>query len=581
MVAYLVCAWTGDPPPAAHLVRTAVEAQPDWRVAAEDSQGLVFVRGPVWPRVRRLPASRGWVIGDLFRRSFGAGIGEEIESVLFSQRLPVEATARELCERYWGRYVAAIRAPAGSGLWGFRDPTGSVDAFAWSAGGMEILASQLPDWLPAEATPDLSIAWGIVRRWLAAPGGVATTSGLAGVTSITPGALRQGPNGELQVWRPADLARRDLGAADVAAALPVLLDACVGALTEDAQGLLAEISGGFDSAIVAASLARVAPAKVRQWINYYAPGRGGDERAFARAVAAHAGIELTEALKPPFAVTLSGLEAAASGLRPGLNGFDDVRDRDVVTRVTALEADRVVTGQGGDMVFFQTPTAVVARDRLKTEGLRGLGPAYLLGLSRWTRQSVWKTLSTAADHRAAWPGELGVLDHPWLAGAAGLPPGKRAQIAVLAQKLLLHVENLRARRAEIVHPLLSQPIVELCLAIPASALTEGGRDRGLARRAFAGRLPEAVRQRRGKGALTGYYGRAVASGLEALRPYLLEGRLAAEGLLDRDRLEVRLTREELIWRGDYFGVVMTAAVEAWVRHWEARRAQAQLTSAAA
>ncbi len=581
MVAYLACAWIDDPPPAVQALRLAADAQSDWRLAAEDPSGLVFVRGPVWPRVRRLPAGRGWVIGDLFRRSFGTAIGEEIESVLFSHRLTVEATARELCDRYWGRYVAVVRDPAGCEFWGFRDPTGSVEAFAWSAGGVEFIASHLPDWLPDAVTPDLSIAWGVVRRWLETPANVATTSGLAGLSSITPGALRQGAGAELQVWRPAEMARRDLGGLDVAAALPPLLDACVGALAGDAQGLLAEISGGFDSAIVAGSLSRVAPAKVAQWVNYYAPGGAGDERTYAQAVAAHAGVELTEALKPPFAVSLAGLEAAAEGLRPGLNGFDDVRDRDVVARVVAIGVDRVVTGQGGDMVFFQTPTAVVARDRLLRDGLGGFAPAYLLGLSRWTRQSIWETLATAFDPRAAWPGEANVVAHPWLAGAADLPPGKRAQIVVLAQKLLLHIENLRARQAEIVHPLLSQPIVELCLATPAQSLTEGGRDRGLARRAFAGRLPESVRQRRGKGALTGYYGRAVASGLEALRPYLLEGRLAAEGLLDRERLETRLTPEELIWRGAYFGVVMTAAVEAWVRHWEARADLARRSPVAA
>ena len=111
-------------------------------------------------------------------------------------------------------------------------------------------------------------------------------------------------------------------------------------------------------------------------------------------------------------------------------------------------------------------------------------------------------------------------------------------------------------------------MMEQWLAIPADQLTLGGRDRGLARAVFAGRLPPQIAERRGKGELTGYYGRGVAASLSWSRPYLLDGRLAGEGLIDRPQFEALLTPEHQIWRGDAYLILTALTVEAWVRRWE-------------
>lgn len=573
MVAYIALTWNGEPPAVVLAARAALADAGDWKLALDEPGRLLVLRGPVMPRVRRLPSGRGWVVGDLFRRSFRGTVGEEIESVTMSQRLSAEATARELSDNYWGRYVAVIEDFEPYGVSVFRDPSGAVEAMTWTAGGLTLIGSHLPDWLPDVAWPDLAIDWQQVVRWMIAPNAVALGSGLTGMASVTPGAWRRCGGGERQVWTPAASARRTVGSATAAAALPPLVDACVGALAGEAGAILAEVSGGLDSAIVAASLAKTSHGKVRQWLNYRAADGQGDERGFAREVAALWDFPLTEAMKPPFALSADLLEAVATGFRPGFSALDAMRDRDVAARIAELGVDRVVTGQGGDMVFFQTPTPVVAVDHLRRAGLRGLASPYLLEVSRWTRQSVWRTATTALDSQAAWPGERSVADHPWMADAGDLPPGKRSQIAVLAQKLTLNIENLRARQAEILHPLLAQPVVEACLAISAPDLTVGGRDRGLARDAFAERLPASVRERRAKGELTAYYGRMVAASLAFLRPYLLDGRLAGEGLLDRERFEIMLTREQLIWRGDYVAIITAATIEAWVRQWEALAAR--------
>ena len=560
MVAYLAAVDVGQGPERLALLREAGRNAEGWRLAVDQPGVLIMVRGEA--PVRTLQAARGWVIGDLYRA--GRPVGAEPPSVRISQALPGVEVARDLCGHFWGRYVGLIRE-AGGGVLVFRDPSGALEAMRWQVGPVVMVGSELPDWLPAVYAPDLSIDWSAVARWLASSSAAAVQSGLAGLTSVTPGALQGMGGDELQLWRPDQFARQgvpDLGA------LPDLLDQCVGALASGSAAIQAEISGGLDSAILTASLAKVAGGKVREWINYHAADGQGDERLYARQVAALWELPLVEAVKPPFAVTPEALEAGAAGLRPGFTALDAQRDMDGAARALALGADRVFTGQGGDMVFFQTPTPVLAADHLRARGLGGMAWPYLLEVGRWTRRSVWSLTSCAFDARAAWPGEASVAGHPWMEGAGDLPPAKRAHLAHLAQKLAIHIDNQRSRVAEVVHPLICQPMMERWLAIPADQLTLGGRDRGLARAVFGERLPPAIRERRGKGELTGYYGRGVAASLSWARPYLLDGRLAAEGLIDRARFEQVLTPEHQIWRGEAYLVLTALTVEAWVRRWE-------------
>jgi asparagine synthase (glutamine-hydrolysing) len=117
---------------------------------------------------------------------------------------------------------------------------------------------------------------------------------------------------------------------------------------------------------------------------------------------------------------------------------------------------------------------------------------------------------------------------------------------------------------------MSQPVVELCLAIPAVDLGLGVQDRPLARRAFAARLPRAIAERRSKGNLTAHFAQLVAVSVDELRPFLLEGNLVSAGVLNRDAVASRLDPAQLIHAPRPAELLMAAAVEAWVRHWQRR-----------
>ena len=141
------------------------------------------------------------------------------------------------------------------------------------------------------------------------------------------------------------------------------------------------------------------------------------------------------------------------------------------------------------------------------------------------------------------------------------------QIEGLTDALIFQGDSLRARSVRIIHPLMSQPILETCLDLPVDALVRGGRDRGLARKAFQTSLPPEVSERRTKGDMTAFYGRMIARSLKVLRPFLLEGGLAQAGLLDLERLDEALTCERLAADGGYGDVMDLATQEAWARRW--------------
>lgn len=575
MPGYVAICWTGEAPASVLALREAT--MDGWRVGWAGSDAMVLVRDPGLA-IRTLPGARGLVLGDLNRTSLRGQVGDEVESLVISSAAPIERVVGDLLSRFWGRYVALIRETQGG--WAvLRDPSGALEAMTWSRDSVRITASHLPAWMPPDLWPlDLAIDWSGVAAWVRASAAIGARSGLIGLRPITPGAALRGSGVEQQAWSPAAAAQ---AAPPVApdAALRDLVDGCVRQLVSD-EPVLAEISGGLDSAIIAASLCGQVRDRVLEWTNYFVEGRRGDERAYARDVAAHLGFPLTEIRKPDFAVTEAMLARSADGLRPGLSAKDAARDEEAAGRALALGARRIVTGQGGDMVFFATPTPLLVVDRMYASGRLAWASPYTLNIARWTHRAIWTTPGRR------WRDELErhnrpVRDHPWMIGVEELPPAKQLQIATLAHKLTIHVEGLRGRAAEVVHPLLAQPILELCLSLPTPTLTEGGRDRGLARRVFADRLPASVQSRRSKGDLGAYYGQVAAASLPMLRDYLLDGELVRAGLLDRAALETMLTRDHMIWRGDFSGVMSFAVVEAWVRHWSGRIAAARTSGGGA
>ncbi|WP_296595493.1 asparagine synthase C-terminal domain-containing protein [Phenylobacterium sp.] len=500
---------------------------------------------------------------------------------------PLPQRARTLCEECWGPYVAVLRDPATDRWHVFRDPSGAVEAFTWPLADLQVTASGLrrlpPGLLPARIGLDWTVIADLVRR----PASRDASVGLAGVHGVAPGVLQPagaGADRAERLWRPKDWVGRGCGEAAAEARLTGTLRAVVEAQVGAYGRVATEASGGLDSSIVNAAVAEAGLAgRVVAALHYVGDRREADERAWAAALCERLGLPFVPIDRAPGPVAPQADFAALSrDARPAFGALDAFRDRDTAARLRAGRAQALVTGKGGDALFFQMPSARVIGDLWRDHGWRALGHPLNGQVARWLRRSVWAVWREAF----AEPGTLSgrparfagpaladlppAPPHPWLADLEDVPAGKRVQILALTTSLAGQGAHRRGRAADIVQPLLSKPMMELCLSIPSWALVRGGRDRGLARAAFAGWLPDAVVQRRAKGALTSLYARRAAASAPALREHLLHGVLVDAGLLDRRAVEAALDPDALIRRLDGVDLIAAAALESWVRYWQTR-----------
>lgn len=122
--------------------------------------------------------------------------------------------------------------------------------------------------------------------------------------------------------------------------------------------------------------------------------------------------------------------------------------------------------------------------------------------------------------------------HPWFNAPANALPGDRERIFDLAGNQLFQGQAPRGGARPMRFPLLAQPVMEARLRAPSWMWITDGRNRALARDAFADCLPAEVLNRRSKATYMSYLGAIYARNRHQIGEFLLSGRLHAHGLLD-------------------------------------------------
>ncbi|PZN97525.1 MAG: asparagine synthase [Alphaproteobacteria bacterium] len=567
MAADAVVILVGDTPAALEAIVTPLRhrlSRAGWSRKAHDPYIQVFAPTQGRLEITGSLDGHGVLIGEMFDGD-GHPLPPAARAALGRRRLD-EAGARTVCSEYWGRYLLVRRVDGNVAV--LRDPSGALECVVWRKRGVTLISTSaeavLDPWLPDE----IAIDWDQLADRVRRPGDYGHRLPLSGLHPVAGGGLRTlgaGVDRVEQIWTPADLYRRRCDAPPPD--LRTVVERSVRALAGDRPWVV-EVSGGLDSAIVAAALTADQRGKAAAWVNHYVDQPEGDERAYARAVADRHGFALIEVRRDGLRLDAARLEQSAEGFRPRTNDIDPDYNDDIADRIETLGAWGSLTGQGGDAVFFQMPSLLIGLDELRERGLRAR-PRVLHRVSRWLRQPLWPTALAQAWRddrrgRADWT-------HPWTDDLVGVPPAKALQIAVLSFCQSFQAPAVRSRLGPCVNPLLSQPVMEAGLALSTVDLTWGGRDRAAARAAFADALPPSILNRRSKGELGAYYGGAVAERLGFLRDYLLGGALAEAGLIDPG-LDERLDRDRLLWRGGHSELLSLALTEAWLRRWQARLA---------
>lgn len=600
MFRYLALAWDTDaegPCAAARRLAAGLRDADGWPAALDRPGLLVFTSGER-PGVNQgypLNNHRGVVLGKLFGRH-GAPTPVDHFCAHPDESAAIVATgAQPLIERHWGRYVAFLESPDG-GFRVLRDPSGTLPCYHLDHEGVDVVFSWLEDVLELlPSVPQPAVSWEHLVAHLGGGELTGRPTALEGIRQVMAGELVPvGGHRESArfAWKASDHACLNPleDAAVAAGALRRTVMTCARSWASCYDALILRLSGGVDSSILAACLSDERTSARVTCLNYHSPGADSDERPYARLAAARARRELVE-LERDEGFRLERVLDVAPTPNPSnyLGRLVAQMDADLASMVGA---QAMFTGAGGDQLFFEFYRWWPAADYLRLRGIdRGL-PGALMDAARLGRVSLWSAAGHALADRfrvrppsapldrpwalateALWarPRHAEAFHHPAFADAAGLPIGKLMQVQQLTHVGGYYDPYQRAAAPELVNPLFSQPLIELCLRIPTYLLARDGRPRGLVRQAFSDDLPPEIVRRRSKGGLQELISAVLQRNLDFARQILLDGQLVRQGLLDRRRVESALAGGPGAAPGQAGEIHMFIGVEAWLQRCSAPR----------
>ena len=600
MFRYVAIAWDEHVTPqasTAHRLGRALQRQPEWH-AALDLPGLCIYTTGAQQGVNGtypLPGQRGAILGRLFRRE-ELGNPKPSDPHLSSTNAEqiVRSDGRALINDFWGRYVAFLPTAAGQTRV-LRDPSAALPCFRTHREGVGVAFSWLEDLLRTwPEWPLPPIHWQNVGAYLLLGGLGGTQTCLEGIFQVPAGTSSTLTVHDTPVdvaWDAVDIARTVDEKSPVLAAprLRKTVRDCVSAWAACYDSILLRLSGGVDSSILLSCLDSPDLAARVTCLNYHAGDGEGDERGYARLAARRAGVPLVERACDPYFDLSSLLDDALTPVPESHAGRLSMALIDA-EMATLHRAPALFTGGGGDQLFFELRCTWPAADYLRTCGIdRGLLSA-IADAARLGRVSIWRA-AWLALRDAWWPADPGQnpgwqlilvapevrasvcnsedFTHPVLRQCAGLPIGKLRQVHELLAPAGYYDPGMREAAPELVNPLLSQPAMELCLALPTYLLTRGGRGRALAREAFADDIPSQIAKRRTKGGMDEHVAAVLQLHLPFARKLLLDGQLVAKGLLDRRRLDASLSDQPSTRVAGAGELHHCIAVEAWIHRWSA------------
>lgn len=519
------------------------------------------------------------VIGDVFDNT-GRPIVDADALLRFSGGAELEAHLLKHC---WGDYVLfQLGGETGSAVRVMREPTGGVACLYRIQNGQGFITSDI-SLAVALNLCSRRIDWSYVAHALAFPFLRVTRTGLVDVSELTPGcAMTIADTGidVQQVWSPWAFVMAPARHHDPYEAALEIRSAVTTAVkswaSKEGGCILLETSGGLDSSIVAACLREAQTPVV--CCTLVMPVSGTDERFYAQYMAEHLGVELQPVpvgldqplvdfpLPPEHVVPMIGMLHYAINLV-----WEASADRHGVTCC--------LSGAGGDTVFCYLKGTAPVLDALKERGwAAALKTADDLSLLH--RSPFWHVAQLALKKRLRgaappWQRDCTFLNrnrlpdapdpHPWFNAPHGSLEGDRERIFDLIGTQSYRESTPRGTGRSTRYPLASQPVIEACLRVPTWMWFADGRDRAVARAAFADVLPEPIYNRRSKGTYANYCGAVYERNKELIRTYLADGLLREQGLLDVEELDRFLSSPLAPRDMSFLRIMDLCMIENWTR----------------
>lgn len=521
--------------------------------------GHLFTRGPPSKRIANLLAGEG-------------------------QRLAADK-GRVLLADYWGGYVM-VRIDEDGTVMVLRDPSGALPCYVLLEADRITFAGDIGDLAsPAPGQVDFEE----IARIVASGDARGRRTCINGIDELIAGECVVIDRNRVSIeswWTPWGHVDPppEMDFAEAAVQLRETIADCVGAWASCFSSILIGSSGGLDSSIVAAAAAPKAGRLT--CLTLFGPDFDGDERRYAAVLADALGLELREAARNIGDIDIT--RAAAPHHPWPIVPLGVQTNKAIHHRLQQeLSIDAHFTGNGGDGILCSIRSAVPLLDRFLAEGPRPALSGTLRDICALTGSDKMTVLRHAWDryrrdggrHVVRYNGsglypdvvarvEASGATHPWLAAPHDTLPGKTVHTAYLMRTQKSLELYPRATSPPHIAPLLSQPIVELCLSIPTWMWISGGLNRAVARKAFEGWLPEIITRRTQKGGPGGFDLAIYHRHRTALHERLRGGFLAGAGILDTALLDAP---EDPSWRGTerIQHILALGAAESWARWWNA------------
>lgn len=529
----------------------------------------------------------GALIGSLFANSSGHGVSRRISEIdAGSSRRLLESGGTACLADYWGNYVCLVRTLRGAAV--LTSPSSAIPCFALEQDGLTFVFSHLETCAGIDLTR-LTLNAGFVSALLVYDKIQNGETGFNEVRELLGGQrLTIEPGGWTcdTVWDPRRIASAPSAATvnEASEALGAVTRQVVRSWAACFDRVAVNLSGGLDSSIVLSCLAGDARTPPVTALHHALVSQDPKEIGYARMAAEHMGCPLVEIPVRPD-MCLPDIESHPLSARPYRQFLDPDLGALFSGRVEDI-ADVFLTGQGGDHLFHVRRTSAGFADYLQTCGLGPGAAGQLLEAARLSGLSVWQVLRQTVLARrrgpnamiraiakrratslskAPLPEDLSHLVPDWARAPAGLPPGKFDQAGYLVHLFQEREVLDRPVCRRFLHPLVSQPLIELCLHTPVYVLCAGGISRGLARRAFAGDIPDTIRLRMTKGESTRYFIDQMNANRDRIIGALTTGELSRMGFVERREIETFFRRgaPEIVRYGH--SLLVMYAIEAWLR----------------
>ena len=555
--------------------------------------------------LRALPLANdaGVILGTLFERNRDIADDSPSRRATPSARGTTAILAsqgRWLIENCWGNYVALLHDASAGIVRIVKDPSGTLPCFTTQLEDVTIVFSHAGDCVELGAR-----RFAVDRTYLHARVlgfSDLEKNALEGVEQIRRGecveldsAARPVIRSRRFYWNPFTYLRKQSTIDDpqrAAESMRATVRSCTQTLSGGHASLLHRLSGGLDSSIVAGCLGRASTPPRITCYTYFNPHGRSDERPWARLAAEHTGFEHLEYPIVPAEISFADLVRPRPATEP-LPLLAYLMRSTVEHRLAAeRKATAVFTGDGGDSGFCSDSFAYAVTDYLRRHGPRlaalrlasdvalrterSTGAVLLSSMRRWLfgakmREQIPALMMGSQLVNPQVRDVFAIPDsypHPWFSQLDHVPWDviRRLGTLVLTPEFY-NVADAADPEPEIVSPLYAQPALELFLRIPIHIHAEDGRDRGLARRAFAREVPQQILQRQWKDRAPGFHSELLLRNLEFVRELFLDGVLVREGLLDRAAVEAAFAvgpaKTEVLPAEIYRHL----DVEVWARYW--------------